>query len=429
MDEKMKSSIGPHTFALYKRLFMEDEGELYNNFNDCMKHNKGQMKRSEVKNKKGQTIEIYSYKNRIGIRWLVMNMPVKDGFGNTFSIIGVMAIITPEVLLNNKDYIAITTMSDIQKIKAAFNDEARKISPILGNFDLYSVSRVDYCGNFFLDELKNPCTPKRMMKLIKMGDIPTHYVERTEYNRKKTTHRKETDPTSFYLVSGSVVVNCYDKYAQLEKNKKHPCPNIEAAKNLIRFEIQCKNQKLHAMSKNFMCVASEPEPSTSTFSNEEEMDEFYKELSDIMTRRRIAPPIDAFLSNAICVEVIDKYFRKIVRSGDYYTLDQARYMIKMSRFHPKREEKLINALEMTNANRGIHKTKSRLTGNDLVEYKRMLIDLDKLGINPVTIPRAWGIEHIPNLLNTYHNKRAEEYNDERRRESEKTLFMKKDKNL
>ena len=66
------------------------------------------------------------------------------------------------------------------------------------------------------------------MKLIKMGDIPAHYEERTKYDPK--SHRKKTSPISFYLVVGSVVVNCYDKYAQLKNDEKNPCENIEAAK-------------------------------------------------------------------------------------------------------------------------------------------------------------------------------------------------------
>ena len=408
----MKSSIGYHTFAIFLKLLLEEESDLHRYFFDYMKKN-GPMGIRVLKN----IGTIYTCKNNTGIRWLVINRAV--GRSN-FRITGVMAIITPEVLLN-KDYITITTKSDIQEIKVAFNNEASKISPILGDFDSYSASRGDYCANFFLDELKIPCTSHQMMKLIKMGNIPTHYHERTEYD-KATSHRKKTDPNSFYLESGSVVVNCYDKEAQLKNDEKHPCKNIKDAKNLIRFEIQCPNQKLHAMSKTPVFLATEPEPSIPTSSNEREMDAFYRDLITLLTHHRIALRIDTFLSDTICVEVINKYFRKIVRSGDYYTLAKAKNIIEMYRFHPKREKKLINALEMTNDHRGIYNTKLRLMGKDLLEYNRMLNDLDKLRINPVTIPRSWGIEYIPNLLNAYHDKVAEVQNDERRHEWECKLF-------
>jgi len=52
----------------------------------------------------------------------------------------------------------------------------------------------------------------------------------------------------------------------------------------------------------------------------------------------------------------------------------------------------------------------------------MLIELDKLRINPVTIPKEWGIEHIPNLLNAYYDKCAEVQSEELRREGEKRLL-------
>jgi hypothetical protein len=165
------------------------------------------------------------------------------------------------------------------------------------------------------------------------------------------------------------------------------------------------------MWKNHMYVESEPEPSTSTFSNEEEVDEFIRKQEDQVARLRPALPKDVFLSNAICVEVIDKYFKRIVRSGDYYTFAKAQHMIKKCRFHFRKEMKLIRALALTNQHRGIHKTKLLLKDEDLLEYNQMLIELDKLGINPVTIPQAWRIEKIPNLLNAYYDKCAEVQND------------------
>jgi hypothetical protein len=363
----------------------------------------GQLTKENIKNKKEKVIGIeYAYKKThgTGIRWRVYNMDT----GKNFRIYSVQAIITPMVLLN-KDYINIATELDIQNFKSAFNNEARKISPILEDFDSYTMSRSDYCANFDLEELNIPCTPEQMMMLIKRGDIPTHFSER--YN--PISHRKKSDKDNFYLKSGSVVVNCYDKYEQLKKDPKHPCPNKEDAKNIIRFEIQCKYPKLYAMSKNYMQVTTDPEPPPPQVSIEDEMYEFYEEL---LIRRRRTLPADAFLSNTISFDMIGTYFRRIVRSGDYYTLAKAMQMIESLDCQPKRKEKLINALKMTNSCRGIYNTKLRLSGKDLLEYNRLLIDLDKLRINPVTIPRNWSVEHIPNLLNAYYDKCAEVRNEE-----------------
>lgn len=269
------------------------------------------------------------------------------------------------------------------------------------------MKRSDYCANFDLEELKIPCTKEQMMKLLKRADIPAHFAERTEYN--PTSHRRKTDKNTFYLESNSVTINCYDKYEQLIKEPNHPCLNKEDAKNIIRFEIQCKYPKLYAMSKNHMCLTAELEPSTPTFSNEQEMDEFYMYL---LTRQKITLPIGAFLSDAISSEMIEIYFRRIVRSGDYYSLTKAKYLIEQLPCHPKRKEKLIEALEKTNRYRGIHNAKLKSSGKDLMDYKRQMNALDILGINPVTIPMDWDIEHIPNLLNAYYDKCAEVHNEE-----------------
>jgi len=55
---------------------------------------------------------------------------------------------------------------------------------------------VDFCVNFDLKKLGIPCTPDRMMWLIKRGDYPSHFKE-WEYYCKKS-HRKRTGKYSFY---------------------------------------------------------------------------------------------------------------------------------------------------------------------------------------------------------------------------------------
>jgi len=410
----MKSSIGYHTLSIFQRLSEGEENLLHSEFYDYMK-NGGQITKEDKENKKGQVIYTeYAYRKNhsTGIRWQVFNMDVGKGF----RIYGVKAIITPKVLLN-KDYIAIASESDIQAFKSAFNNEARKISPILEDFNSYSMSRSDYCGNFDLGELKIPCTPEQKMKLIKMGDIPANY--KPEYNT--TSHRRKTEENSFYVKNDSAAINCYYKYEQMKKDPKHPCANKEDAKSTVRFEMQCKNRKLHAMSKKHVRVETDLESSEPIFFDKQaqEIYEFYR---DLIARRRNRIPIEAILSDATSVLMIDKYFRKIVRSGDYYTLVKARQMIESLDCQSRRKEKLIKALKDTNKYRGIYNTKLKLSGNDLLDYKRMLIELDKLRINPVTIPVDWNIEQIPNLLNAYYDKCTEVQNEELRREGEKRLL-------
>jgi len=276
-----------------------------------------------------------------------LNLDVGKNFRRYF----LKAKIAPKLLLNS-DYISIANESDNIKTKAAFDNEANKISAIAEGFDLYSMNRCDYCANFHLEELKIPCTREQMMKLLKRADIPTIFYEWKEYD--PTSHRKKPGEDSFYLKSKSVNVNCYDKYAHLMKNPKHRCQNKEDAKDLIRFEVQCKYPKLYTMLKNQMHVETEIEPSTPNLPSELEMEACGW---DPFHYHRITLPIDRFLSDVIAVDVVDKYFRRIVRSGNYYTLEKAKSIIESLNLTHNRKEKLIKVLDLTNKCRGIYKAR------------------------------------------------------------------------
>jgi len=77
-------------------------------------------------------------------------------------------------------------------------------------------------------------------------------------------------------------------------------------------------------------------------------------------------------------------------------------MIEAHNFRQDKEDRLMFALEHVNLCRSIAKAKSKLQGDDLKEFKRSLKDLDEIFVNPVTIPKKWGVKHIPNPLRAYH---------------------------
>lgn len=94
------------------------------------------------------------------------------------------------------------------------------------------------------------------MNLIKRSDIPQHYEEWMVYDYD--AHRKKRRPKSFYLYSKSVNINCYSKYLQLlnrsqENVEKRYAPIspeiIDASRNIIRFEVQCKYHKTYSLSQ------------------------------------------------------------------------------------------------------------------------------------------------------------------------------------
>ena len=74
------------------------------------------------------------------------------------------------------------------------------------------------------------------------------------------------------------------------------------------------------------------------------------------------------------------------------------------RSNRQKEHRLIDALQFVNQCRSITKAKEAYQGNDLEYFNRTLKDLSSLGINPVTIPKEWGIGRIWSLLDTYYSK-------------------------
>jgi len=315
-----------------------------------------------------------------GILWLLRYSNISPGFikpGEVDRPCSIKATINPKILTGENDYLAAATEDYLEGVEDLFNAETKKISPILGEYRHYSMNRPDYCVNFDLNELKIPCTAEQMIYLIKHGDIPRHYSERTEDN--DISKRKKFDKSSFYLESKSVNINCYWKHKQL-KEKFQDCPDLEAARNLIRFEIQCNYLKTYLLLRD---IKNKPGLSE----------------SDV---------IREMLSEDFCKDIIRKYFNRVIRSGDYFTLNEAIRQVQICHFSKKKEARLIMELRRINQFRGIHKVRATLQGEELEIFRRTLRDLDDININPVTIPREWNIQRIPNLLNAYDRRIEDE---------------------
>lgn len=99
---------------------------------------------------------------------------------------------------------------------------------------------------------------------------------------------------------------------------------------------------------------------------------------------------------------------KILRKGNYFTLDIARDIVESYHFRSSKEERMIEVLESVNESHGIAKAKSKLRENEFRRFNKALKELDDILVNPVTIPRRWDIKHIPNLLRAYYDSIYEE---------------------
>lgn len=261
----------------------------------------------------------------------------------------------------------------------SFNNISKEISPLLYSFYDYQITRIDYCANISLDEFVPECDPMQIMNLIKRSDIPHHYEEWMEYDY--TAHRTKSRPESFYLKSKSVTINYYSKYLQLlniSKNNEEkgylPIDQeiLDASRNILRFEVQCKYHKIYSLSQEA----------------EKAGDHSLNKCKSLLAPIR-------------CILIISSYYEKVIGKGDWYTLSKAVQIIKAKNFNCQKEDHLIQTLKYVSQCRSLAKAKASCPIEKIGAFIRTQKELETLNINPVTIPREWHIEYIPNLLRSY----------------------------
>ena len=189
----------------------------------------------------------------------------------------------------------------------------------------------------------------------------------------------KSKPDSFYLICKSANINCYGKQVELrERNQKNPGSisqaTLASAQDIIRFEVQCKYPKVYALSRRA----------------EKDGNDSINKYHDL-------------LKYQACLKVVNYHYKMAVGRGDWFTLSKAEKIIAQQRFNRQKMERLLDALQEVRQCRSLARAKALHQGEDLAAFKRTLKDLSDIGINPVTIPREWGITHIPNLMHTYNN--------------------------
>lgn len=88
--------------------------------------------------------------------------------------------------------------------------------------------------------------------------------------------------------------------------------------------------------------------------------------------------------------------------GDWYSFAEAVKKIDSYNFNIQKRNRLVEALCTVNCCRSVHKAKELSLKDDVDSFTCTLKELSNLNINPVTMPQKWGIKHIPNLLEAFH---------------------------
>ena len=409
----MRTSIGYHTFTISKALTQEDADKLWKDikrYRDTTGEIETVKREPYGKDPFARHYGIvypYLYK---GLSWEMRFSNRGFYIGGEFKPCSIKATINPKVFTGEKSYITAADMSYIAEAESIFNQEAAKISPLLGRFGDYSLNRLDYCINFNVSELniKIPShlsdeLPKMIMRLIKRGDIPDHY--------HLENYKEEYE---FYLKCGSTVINCYWKHIDLHNNFSD-CPDLEESHDIIRFEIQHRYPKAYAVAtklkkKNELqrTILMDKLREKGCFEfvendvERQKQDQLYNgfaEVAQIDTMRSI---LEGLTTDESCSEVIEKYFNDVIKPGDYFSFDTAKRILESKVNSWEKILRLTYALERVRDYGSIANAKIVLQGKELAEFRRSLRELGQLRINPVTIPSDWGIDYIPNLLNNYY---------------------------
>lgn len=382
----LRSSLGFHTITLSLPLLANEANQLIADF--CTYREKaGNIEIYRI-NEKNLPI-IYYYSNYLmplktnikfkgidrGIRWCIRESKRSHASSDYM----VEVTINPKILAGVPDYLTASTYIIMGCVSASFDRISQTISPLLHSFSDYRITRIDYCVNIALDEFISECDPMQIMNLIKRSDIPPHYEEWMKYD--DTAHRMKSRPESFYLKSNSVNINYYSKYLQLlnvskenvEKGYNPVDPEIlDTSRNIFRFEVQCKYYKIYSMSQEA------------------------ERLGDhsVNKYKTLLEPIK-------CIKIISDYYARVIGKGDWYTLSEAIQIIKSKGYYCQKEDCLIQALKYVSQCRSLAKAKASCPIEKIGTFTRTLNQLEALNINPVTIPREWHIDHIPNLLRSY----------------------------
>ena len=392
----MNVSIGYHTFSISKLLTQEQATVIFRRFKELCK--KGEFAIIKLQNYGYNPCDRYykfTYKNNSkGITWII-----KFGIGGfhrngELHSCSVKAVINPKILTGEKTYVVAANSAHLRDVEYFFNLEANRISPLLNDFYNYNINRLDYCINFNVFELIKGCPdslkpqlPKMIMQLIRKGDIPNHFIE------------KYKDIEQFYLESNSVVINCYWKYFELLKNYPE-CVSLNESFDIIRFEVQCKYHKMCTLKtalKNKDESVNEYILSSLSFSKDG--DSFVEQHK--IQRNDAVVAAEGLLSDKHCFGIINNYYAKIIKPGDYYSFQKAKNRINEEVPSWCKAQRLIETLEYIEKQGGIAKAKSTLNKDALDNFRRSLRELKELKINPVVIPKEWGIAFIPNLLDKY----------------------------
>ncbi|QSF45287.1 hypothetical protein [Paenibacillus tianjinensis] len=275
--------------------------------------------------------------------------------------------LNPQVLLCPDRVIHSTSASEISKIPDMFAIQLRHLlgplSDHLPHFNDWTCKRIDYCVDIRTEHVSD------YIRLFQRSKVPNRFFQ-----------AKNKLDGSAYAKSGSVTLNFYDKEDELRKrilksdtriNEQH----LEEAHHLLRIEVQCESRKTNYLKQRYS---------------------FYNK------------GVYNFLHAPIAEELLLGYYDKSIGAGDFYSLYEARKIIRQANIQERTKEAARQTLELIAQVRSVDGARKQFIDGVVLEqsgfiqgssvtFSRYVKLLRELGINPITIPRGWKIHHLPNL--------------------------------
>jgi len=275
-------------------------------------------------------------------------------------------IIEPQSLITGRKTIDVFDCSEesIYQLRTALPIAIKYISSILPTEERWTVSRIDYTVNLFSEYVK------QCIELAKKGRDPYRYKD--FINLQGSSYRQ----------SKTVILNFYDKLDEVRKKIEPASPNgylLNEAENILRIEVQCLgNKKLKHIKDKFKLP---------TYAN-----------------------IYDYLKSDIAKEIIFYYYKKVIGTGDYYSMNEAIKKIQDTQWSNRKKENVIKWLQLIAQARSVSRAREQFIAGTAIKNTQTLVkgtyntfinyikSCEEIDLNPVTIPKDWKIKYIPNPI-------------------------------
>lgn len=308
---------------------------------------------------------------------------IKTPYGNSYYCI---AIINLQRIVNDGKRSLATYNSELDYpiLLRNFEKFIFPVLPVRTDLSKWSLRRIDYN----IDLKLSPTEVEQYITLLQRGnkhhswEVHEFAAERKRRKESKHGNRKTTHPEGGVRYDNKQYsVNIYDKHYERENFQKKwgitDPAELEASEGILRIEIQAKKNKLNALKQKI------------------------KRDFDFDGK-----PIEYFARYDIAAPIIMKALGDITGRADYMTLERARNQLIQGVKSIRTQTAILKFLELVSKTRSLWRAKELYKGD--IKVETILKHLNRLNINPVTIPTTFKRDTMENLFDMVALQFAEE---------------------